>query len=93
MAQAFASLPAKVGFNEAPDLLERLSVELAAMQSPCVDLSACQHFDSSLVGMLLELMRRLQASGRALRLINPPENLHKLALLYGVNGILFDSRT
>jgi len=93
MAQDCASLPARVGFNEAPGLLESLSAELAAMQSPCVDLSACQHFDSSLVGMLLELMRRLQASGHALRLINPPENLLKLALLYGVNGILFDSRT
>lgn len=93
MTQAIASLPVRVGFNEAPGLLERLSAELAAMESPCVDLSACQHFDSSLVGMLLELMRRLRASGRSLRLINPPENLHKLALLYGVNGILFDSRT
>jgi ABC-type transporter Mla MlaB component len=43
--------------------------------------------------MLLELIRRLQESGRTLQLINPPANLLKLAVLYGVNGILFDSRT
>ncbi|MEK9721001.1 MAG: STAS domain-containing protein [Quisquiliibacterium sp.] len=86
-------LPARVGFDEVPGLLKRLTAELAVTQGASLDLSTCVHFDSSLVGLLLELIRRQQAAGKTLRLINPPENLRKLAQLYGVNGLLFDART
>jgi len=56
------------------------------------DLSACQRFDSSLVAVLLELMRRANASGARCRFDGASDNLLKLAGLYGVGGLLFGEK-
>jgi phospholipid transport system transporter-binding protein len=56
------------------------------------DLSACQHFDSSLVAVLLELMRRAKTSGARCRFEGANDNLLKLAGLYGVGGLLFGAK-
>lgn len=53
------------------------------------DLSACEHFDSSLLAILLELVRRAGALGRRCEMLDPPQNLLKLAGLYGVDELLF----
>ncbi len=51
------------------------------------DLSGCASFDSSLLGVCLDLQR--QAAGGGCRFHNPPANLRKLAALYGVDPLLF----
>jgi ABC-type transporter Mla MlaB component len=56
------------------------------------DLSACQRFDSSLVAVLLELMRRARTSGARCRFEGANDNLLKLAGLYGVGGLLFGTK-
>ena len=81
-------LPARVLFGNA-------SAELAAGSRALgegaqgVDLAACTDFDSSLIGILLELRRQAASRGQALGLIGPPPNLRKLAQLYGVDALLF----
>ena len=83
--------PARVAFDTAPDVLEALwgafgpgAVEL--------DLGACVEFDSSLVGVMLELLRRAGARGQTLRFVNPSANLRKLAKLYGAEELLLGHR-
>ncbi|HPU51005.1 MAG TPA: STAS domain-containing protein [Burkholderiaceae bacterium] len=82
------ALPARVAYDNAPALLDTCGQSLAAGTSR-FDLAACADFDSSLIGILLELMRRSVALGRPLQLLNPPPNLRKLAELYGVHSLLF----
>jgi len=56
-----------------------------------IDLSGCSTFDSSLIAVLLELMRRAGAAGCAVSGASP--NVVKLARLYGVDQVLFGSRS
>jgi len=53
------------------------------------DLSACEHFDSSLVAVLLELARGAQSAGGSARFEGASEKLLRLAGLYGVGVLLF----
>jgi ABC-type transporter Mla MlaB component len=83
--------PARVAFDTAPEVLAALwrgfgpgPVEL--------DLGACVEFDSSLVGVMLELLRRAGSRGQALRFVNPSANLRKLAKLYGAEELLLGHR-
>jgi len=85
-------LPRRVVFANAPELLEALARELRPGASSGVDLADCVEFDSSLIGLLLELARRARAGGGALRLRNPSLNLRKLAGLYGVEELLLVDR-
>ena len=85
-----AALPSRVTFDLAPEVLERCAAQLSGSTGE-IDLSACQDFDSSLLGILLELRRRTGAAGATLRLIAPPANLRKLADLYGVDRLLFET--
>jgi phospholipid transport system transporter-binding protein len=84
--------PAEVGHGSANAVLA------AALQSPpaggerVYDLSACQHFDSSLIAVLLQLMRDAQAAGVGLRFEGQDERLLKLAGLYGLAGLLFGAQ-
>ncbi|MCZ7559896.1 MAG: STAS domain-containing protein [Burkholderiaceae bacterium] len=86
-AGAFA-LPAEVTFAGANTVLEQAMPSLAD-ERPAFDLSACLHFDSSLVGVLLELSRRASASGRRCEFVGASDNLRKLCGLYGVESLLF----
>ena len=85
-----AALPSRVTFDRAPEVLERCAEQLSGGARE-IDLSACQDFDSSLLGILLELRRRASSSGTTFRLIAPPANLRKLAELYGVDRLLFET--
>jgi len=79
-------------FDSAPELLEELARGLPDSGTSAIDLRHCVEFDSSLIGVLLDLCRRAQASGVRLRLLNPSTNLRKLAKLYGIEELLFVDR-
>ena len=83
--------PERITFETAPGVLQQFARTLGAGGAE-IDLSACREFDSSLIGVLLELSRRASATGRKVRYRNPSANLRKLAKLYGVEGLLFDDR-
>ncbi len=87
---ALVVLPARVAFDNASQVLEDLARELSARPDPVILLDPCKDFDSSLIAVLLELIRRGQAVGRRPQLQAPTPNLLKLAALYGVQGLLFD---
>ncbi len=82
------ALPARVAHDVAPALLAQSRQALAA-GAPGVDLRACQDFDSSLIAILLDLLRQASARGAPIRFEMPPANLRKLAALYGVDALLF----
>ena len=54
-----------------------------------LDLAPLTQFDSSAVAALVALSRRAFSQSVALRYLNVPANLRKLAALYGVDGVLF----
>ncbi len=85
------ALPARVVYDVAPDILAMCGQALAD-GARAFDLSACADFDSSLIGILLELERQAATLGGAVRLLDPPPKLRELAQLYGVDDLLFESR-
>jgi phospholipid transport system transporter-binding protein len=87
-AAGLFALPARVAHDVAPALLAQ-STRALADGVPGIDLSACQDFDSSLIALLLELLRQASARGAPIRFAMPPANLRKLAALYGVDALLF----
>jgi len=89
---AAVDLPAEVTFANASEVLER---SLPVLDAALVrfDVSACRHFDSSLIGVMLELSRRASAAGRACAFTGASSNLRKLAGLYGVDALLFGEDT
>jgi ABC-type transporter Mla MlaB component len=82
------ALPAEVTFAGAPDVLDEGERAIAA-GARSVDLSACVRFDSSLIGVLLELARKARQAGRPCRFDAASPNVRKLARLYGVDELLF----
>jgi len=80
--------PAEVTFANARDALERAASGLEAAR-PRFDLSACRYFDSSLIGVLLELARRASSTGRRCTFVGASANLRKLCGLYDVDALLF----
>ena len=83
--------PAHVEFDTAPEVLETLWRAFGPGEVE-LDLGGCVEFDSSLVGVMLELMRRAGARGQTLRFGNPSANLRKLATLYGAEELLLGYR-
>ncbi|MCX7893751.1 MAG: STAS domain-containing protein [Burkholderiales bacterium] len=53
-----------------------------------VDLAAATEIDSSAVALVLEWARESERLGRALRVVNAPDAVDKLADLYGVSELL-----
>jgi len=82
------ALPARVAYDVAPAVLEQCT-QAFTDGTRSFDLAACRDFDSSLIGILLELLRQSTALGQAIELTGPPPNLRKLAELYGVQSLLF----
>ena len=83
--------PAQVDHAVATAVLD----EAAAAQTGAErvhDLSACERFDSSLIAVLLELVRRAQVAGARCSFEAPSENVLRLAGLYGVAPLLFGTR-
>ena len=87
-APVAVGLPAEVTVANAREVLEQSLPQLDAAFVR-FDLSACRHFDSSLIGIMLELARRASAAGRSCLFTGASPNLRKLAGLYGVDALLF----
>lgn len=84
------ALPERLTLGEAVATLSRLDGLLADQPGAQVvlDAGSLREFDSSALAVLLELRRRLQARGKALRVEGWPRRLQDLATLYGVHGLL-----
>ena len=82
-------LPAKATLAEADTLLAALKAALpAGGGSLRIDASTLQHFDTSLVAVLLHTRRVAQAGGGGIEILGAPEKLADLARLYGVESLL-----
>jgi phospholipid transport system transporter-binding protein len=79
--------PAEVTFANANTAQQAAAAQDGAER--LYDLSACQQFDSSLIAVLLELMRRAEAIGASCRFEGASEKLLELTGLYGVDPLLF----
>ncbi|MDD2609266.1 MAG: STAS domain-containing protein [Giesbergeria sp.] len=84
------ALPAELTHRQAAAILAGLQQTLAQQtQAVCVlDASALAQFDSAALAVLLECRRTLLAQGRTLQVQGLPEALGRMALLYGVDGLL-----
>jgi phospholipid transport system transporter-binding protein len=74
-------------FQTAHAALEQ-GVQAIAAGETVFDLGGVKAADSSGVALLLAWQRRAQAAGRRLTFVNVPDNVHKLAALYGVDTLL-----
>ena len=83
--------PSTVTFDTAPREIESLARALAG-NGWSLDLSGGTEFDSSLIGVMLELERRAKAAGARCSFHAPASNLVELARLYGVHELLFVDR-
>lgn len=83
-------VPERVVFANATQVLDTLS-GAAGTGAARFDLSGCSAFDSSLIAVLLELKRRAGTAGCAVS--GASSNVVKLARLYGVDQVLFGSRS
>ena len=83
-------LPASVTAREANDTRRLLTQALKAEGGPAavVDASNLEHFDSSVLAVLLECHRAADAWGKPFELRNAPAKLAALAHLYGVDKLL-----
>ena len=84
------ALPAQLTHRQAAATLVDLQQALAQQtQALCVlDASALSQFDSAALAVLLECRRTLLAQGRTLQVQGLPAALGRMALLYGVDGLL-----
>jgi len=83
------SLPARATFNEATPLLAALQAALLTGGGTLrIDAAALQHFDTSLLALLLHIRRAAHAAGGAVELVGAPTKLAELARLYGVESLL-----
>ncbi|MFK7964223.1 MAG: STAS domain-containing protein [Burkholderiaceae bacterium] len=76
----------KLTTPEVNAFLETTRAQIASGQGQ-VDLSKFSSVDSAAVAALLALKR--DSDGPGPQFLNPTENLRKLAVLYGVDAILF----
>lgn len=74
-------------FQTAHAALEQ-GVQAIAAGETVFDLGGVTAADSSGVALLLAWQRRAQAAGQRLTFVNVPDNVHKLAALYGVDTLL-----
>lgn len=85
-------LPDRITLRNARAVLVTLGAELSAQPGGAaaveIDASALVQFDSSALGVLVELHRRAAASQRSCRLVGMPPRLAELARLYGVTELV-----
>jgi phospholipid transport system transporter-binding protein len=82
-------LPAIATLAEADTLLSALDAALPMGGGTLrIDASALQHFDTSLVALLLHTRRAAQAAGGTVVVVSAPPKLADLARLYGVESLL-----
>jgi len=81
------AVPAGAGrFDTASTLIQAGSAAVAGGESE-VDLSAVSDCDSSLLACILAWRRAASARGAALTIKNAPQNLSRIARLYGVEEL------
>jgi ABC-type transporter Mla MlaB component len=83
--------PAEVRMGNAPGILEE-AIAATRGAERVYDLADCHAFDSSLIAVLVELLRLASASSATCRFESPTANLLKLSSLYGVGVLLFGDR-
>jgi phospholipid transport system transporter-binding protein len=74
-------------FQSAREALEQGAAAIGAGET-VFDLAGVKAADSSGVALLLAWQRRAQGAGHRLTFINVPDNVRKLAALYGVDTLL-----
>jgi phospholipid transport system transporter-binding protein len=74
-------------FTSASEALEQGAAAIRAGET-VFDLGGVKAADSSGVALLLAWQRRALDAGHRLTFINVPDNVHKLAALYGVDTLL-----
>lgn len=77
-----------VTFASAAGLLDAAAREARAGAS-VLDFAAATQTDSAALALALDLRRQAGAEGRAIRFVNMPEPLRKLAELYSVGDVVF----
>ena len=92
------ALPRAIRLHDAQraldDALGELDARLAAAPAQVldVDLSGVRDYDSSLIALMLGLTRHVAAAGSRVRFTGAPQNLQRLAALYGVDELLLPPR-
>ena len=90
-------LPVKATLAEADALLSALDAALTAFlasasavegRSLRIDAALLQHFDTSLVAVLLHTRRAAEAGCGRIEIVGAPKKLADLARLYGVEALL-----
>jgi anti-anti-sigma factor len=81
-------LEGPLNLSTVPALATQGMDSLRAGAAAVVDLAAATDVDSSGVALILEWTRECARLGRALRIVNAPEAVAKLADLYGVSNLL-----
>lgn len=85
------ALPARIDSTNVVEVLARMSEagrrHVSEHRATCcpIDLAGLEHFDSTVLSMLLEVARQV---GTPVAVINPPAKLRELAVLYGVDELL-----
>lgn len=86
MAEARAGAgTVRLGLANARGFLAEARLRLAGGDN-LLDLARLTEFDSAAIAVLLSIRREY---GPSVSFLNPPENLRKLAVLYGVDSLLF----
>jgi phospholipid transport system transporter-binding protein len=85
-------LPGLLTHRNARDSLSMLTQGLAREDQPAVvvDATGLQHFDTSLLAVLLECKRLATARGKGFEITGAPPKLAALAKLYGVQDLLIE---
>lgn len=83
-------LPVSVNVEGANDVCRLLTQALQreTQAEVVVDASNLQHFDSSVLAVLIECQRVAQSLGKSFSLRNTPPKLVDLAQLYGVDALV-----
>jgi ABC-type transporter Mla MlaB component len=83
------SFPTEVHHGNANEVLDAARQGQPGVER-VFELAACQRFDSSLVAVLLQLLRDARETGAVTRFEGQDDRLVKLAGLYGVARLLFE---
>ena len=84
-------LPAATTIEQVAALREQWSPSLAAAGAGEMQVQAAglKNFDTSVLALLLDAQRTLHQQGGRLRVLDAPPKFVELALLYGVDELLF----
>ena len=85
------ALEGQITFATTASVLEAAAREARA-GATVMDFAAVTDSDSSALALTLELLRQAEAEQRSICFTNMPDTLRKLAELYGLSEMIFQSR-